>query len=433
MKCIDIEELISLYIDELLDEHTKSLLEKHLVECNDCRKEYESLVSTVNLCKELPMIQLPDDYTDSLHNKLLAAQEEKNQSNEEVQPITLIQDKKKKKLNWKFYTSIAAVFILFVISISSLNGLRMGKMASESQIARNESINSMEAPAAPGNYGTAAQDSMQFTKSVPEAEMSVKEEAARGEHSIDIGTTTESDLMENNLSGRKVINNSFVNMDVESYDEKFDQIVNLVISSGGYIEHSDTQYKYYVPEKPEESLKIGNINARVPQDVFVTIVNEIKVIGTVTNFGMGGQDITMQYRDTANEVENLQIQEERLRDIMLKANNVKDILEVERELSRVRGDINRLTGDIKRWDDLVALSTINISLNEVAPKDKKIQSVSDNLWDKAGKGFIRTINGIVEFLESAFIGFVSLLPIILLIVLAGIPIVWFIRRIRRRE
>ena len=438
MKCLEIEELISLYIDDELDEHTKELLEKHLEECSYCKKEYAALLTTIHICKELPMIELPENYNDSLYSKLMVVKEQYNmEESEETQPNTLVFDKKKKKhFNWKVYASIAAVFLVLIVSVSSLSSLRMDKSSSpQSEMAKDEGFTSMGVPAAPAqdNYGMS--QSNQLTKSSPQPNMAAMEE--RLEEGRDMQITLENNMesieKEPMISGRKVINNAFINLDIENYDEKFNQIIHMVTSKGGYVEHSDTQYKYYVPENPEQSLKVGNISVRVPENIFISTIDEIKALGIVTNFGMGGQDITMQYRDTASEVENLKIQEQRLREIMAKTNNVNEILEVERELSRVRGDINRLTGNIKRWDDLVALSTINISLNEVALKDKKIQPVSENIWDKAGKGFIRTINGIVELMEAAFIWFISFLPIVLLLIIIALPIMLIAKRILKRR
>ena len=426
MKCIDMGEQISLYIDNMLDEHNKEAFMNHMAECNQCKAEYDSLIATVNLCKELPMLELPEDYEMCLHSKLVATKVENQRP---VDEGSIAFKKPKKRINWKIYTSIAAIFMIFVISVTGLNNLRMGKSTNQSEMARNDST--MEAPASPEEFGS--NGITQFSKS---QDSGVAEESIigrGGEQDLNIMPLADEAELQISLTGRKVIKNAFVHLDIENYDEKFEQIINLVNMNGGYIEHSDTQYKYYIPDRLEESLKIGSITARIPENIFLSIVDQVKNIGIVTNFGLGGQDITMQYRDTANEVENLKIQEERLREIMNKAINVKDILEVERELSRVRGNINRMTGDIKRWDDLVGLSTIHISLNEVVPKDKKIQPVSDNIWEKASKGFIRTINSMVSILEAGFVGFISILPLILVVLIILVPIILFIKRIRRRE
>jgi hypothetical protein len=50
-----------------------------------------------------------------------------------------------------------------------------------------------------------------------------------------------------------------------------------------------------------------------------------------------------------------------------RTNNVADLLEVERELGRVRGEINDIEGTIRYYDNLVGKSTVNITLYEPEP------------------------------------------------------------------
>ncbi len=431
MTCFNFEELISLYIDNMLDEHTKKIVEEHLDECKECKYNYDAIISNINICKELPSIPLPDNYQDSLHEKLVALQEEPKKVSLD-KPVPSTSKKSKRKSNWKIYATIAASFIILIVTVGSLNVFNMGSSSSKTEMAKDQSmeIPRSEAP----SYGIATDDA-RSEESAPELKMFSANESIESEGQTFDVTTSEINNRDirQKQSGRKVINNAFVNLDIEEYDEKFDQIVNIISTKGGHIQHSNTEYKHYVRENPEESLKRGNLSVRVPESAFLDTVNEIKAIGIVTNYGSSGEDITTQYRDTANEIENLKVQEERLREIMLKAENVEDILAVERELTRVRGNINAMTGDIQRWDDLVELSTINISLNEVVNKDKRIQTVSDNIWDKAGKGFIRTINGLLEFAEIIFIGFVSFLPIIIITGLIIGIVILVIKRLIRRD
>jgi hypothetical protein len=163
------------------------------------------------------------------------------------------------------------------------------------------------------------------------------------------------------------------------------------------------------------------------------VLDHIKSLGTVTNTNISGQDITKEYRSTVDEIENLKVQEKSLRAIMEKATSVKDILEVERELSRVRGEINRMSGDVKRWDDLVSLSTIHVTLNEISSKDNEIYPIRDNVWHKGQKGFIKTVNEIIQFTENAFIRIVSVLPVILLLLIVGTPLTIYLSRWIRRK
>ena len=58
------------------------------------------------------------------------------------------------------------------------------------------------------------------------------------------------------------------------------------------------------------------------------------------------------------------IQEERILEIMKKADQVEDILNIERELNRIRTEINQRKNILKNWDQLVDYSSIEVSLRE---------------------------------------------------------------------
>ncbi|MFZ5965964.1 MAG: DUF4349 domain-containing protein [Bacillota bacterium] len=430
MRCIEMDEILTLYIDGLLDEHTEAMMENHMKECPECRKMYTELLEIAQACKDLPMVELPENFKQDLHQALLNANEEEKAVQKDND--TEIIQKKRKSVNWKRFSAIAAAIVVIVISASSSNLFRMGNMSKMSQPEmaaedRGGMDYTQGAPAAPEFYGVQESQPGQMRK------MEINGTTAENQVTeFDVAADETQQLMDRDIQERKVIKSSFISIDVTNYDEVFNNITTTTLSSGGYIQNSNTQYKIYIPEKPEESLRVGNLTLRIPEDRYQDIVQQIKALGTVTNFGEDGQDITNQYRDTMNEVENLRIQEKQLREIMSKANNVKDILEVERELTRVRGEINRLTGDIVRWDELVNFATIQVSLNEIQPKDRKIQPVSDTLWEKSKKGFILTVNQIVSFAERTVIGFVSILPVLMIGLLIGIPIIWFvIKRIRK--
>ncbi|SHJ21485.1 Putative zinc-finger [Geosporobacter subterraneus DSM 17957] len=429
MKCTELNELISLYIDNMLDEHTNEIINTHIRECSDCRSTYQELKKILEQCSKLPMVDLPEDFETSLHEKLIGASLDIYGEKEEIIELTSIKQKKR-PIDWKMLASIAAMFIVFVISIPLLNtsmkSAQREQMTMDNAAEQPQMFKAGSAPAAPPMDGSTARGIL------PEAEFNAGQYGGGAQENaqMDMALTEPEGLMKSvSREGRKIIKSAYVNIDVVNYDEKFNLIMNTTAAYGGYVESSNTQYKYYNANNPEEALKMGNMVIRVPENQMETIVEQIKSLGTVTNFGINGSDITLQYRDTVNEAENLKIQEARLREIMGKANNVKDILEVERELSRVRGEINRLTGDIKRWDDLVSLSTVQISLNEISPKDQRIQPPSEDVWDKAKKGFIKSINHILETGERLLVGFISILPMLLLAGLVMLPVLWYVFKI----
>lgn len=76
-KCDDIRELISLYIDGELVGDLLSEFEEHIRSCEDCRNELEDVKSVIAMLNDAPEEDLPSNFKDELHEKLLREQTKK--------------------------------------------------------------------------------------------------------------------------------------------------------------------------------------------------------------------------------------------------------------------------------------------------------------------------------------------------------------------
>lgn len=411
MSCEKYRELISLYIDKLLNKEEVEELEKHFSHCPECKKEYEELKSIRKLLSETEDVSLPSGFKKELHDKLLRVSQEDNDENmKEMSFKDNIKKVRNKRFNWKILSAIAAILLLIIIPLSNLDNLMMEYQTKDS--VREEAARSVE---------TNDIDSGGQMYGVAESKMAAPEIVRQEDFDGEIENMSESALIANEVpdsrnlnSSRKIILNGYLQIDTEDYDKTQNMVIDITKASGGFVQNSYTRYKAYDREDPSKSLKTGNLTIRIPGKDFYNIYNQIKSLGIVVDERINSDDITKEYRDTSSEVENLKAQEKRLREILDSAKDVKEILEVERELTRVRGDIDRLTGNLKTWDDLVDLSTIEVHLNEITLRDKEIQSLSEeNIWAKSKKGFIKTTNNIINLLENFLISFISNLPIIM--------------------
>ncbi|HEY9061591.1 MAG TPA: anti-sigma factor [Pseudobacteroides sp.] len=76
-KCEDIRELISLYIDGELKGDLLSEFEEHIRSCETCRNELEDVNSVIAMLNDTPEEDLPSNFKDELHEKLLREQTKK--------------------------------------------------------------------------------------------------------------------------------------------------------------------------------------------------------------------------------------------------------------------------------------------------------------------------------------------------------------------
>jgi len=70
MKCAEIREKLSEYIDDSLDPETNRLLKQHLLECKGCRAEYATLKALVDDLGSLGTVKPPADFLEQLHGRM---------------------------------------------------------------------------------------------------------------------------------------------------------------------------------------------------------------------------------------------------------------------------------------------------------------------------------------------------------------------------
>ncbi len=74
--CEKINELMTQYIDEMLEGSELGMFMEHIGNCDECCNELEELKQTVSLCKDIPDEDLPGDFKERLHEKLVLAKAE---------------------------------------------------------------------------------------------------------------------------------------------------------------------------------------------------------------------------------------------------------------------------------------------------------------------------------------------------------------------
>ncbi len=139
---------------------------------------------------------------------------------------------------------------------------------------------------------------------------------------------------------------------IEKEDVKagVDQVTIIAQQANGFVSDTDSSSR---GDRDRASITI-----RVPNDAFASTIAAIELLGNVRETGTSSDDITEEFIDLTIRRDNLLKQEERFLEILDVADTVSDILEIERELGRVRSDIERLTGRINFLDNLAAFSTI---------------------------------------------------------------------------
>lgn len=243
--------------------------------------------------------------------------------------------------------------------------------------------------------------------------------------------TSEQNQENQNYGGHKIIKNAYLSLETENFDDVVEHITERAGQMGGYISSSNISGRK--PENYQDSGRYASIELRIPQEKMEAFLTDAKGVADVINEQTGGQDITSDYFDTESHLKVLTTQRERILALLEKADKMEDIIALETELSRLNYEIESLTTNLKRWDDLVAYSTVNVDVSEIPPASAAASASEKDIGTRMSNGFVRTLSGLKVFFENFAVVVVVLSPVLVIIAAIVLITLWIVRRKKRRK
>ncbi len=231
---------------------------------------------------------------------------------------------------------------------------------------------------------------------------------------------------------RLIIRRVDMRLGVESIEDAIESIRTAVEKQKGVVidlnvstDEDQPVWRYSEMMALEQIPLSGYITVRIPAEGLEAFLAEMAGIGNVLREVESQSDVTQEHVDMSARLKNLQATEAQLRDFMTKAKNVTEMLAVEKELSRVRGEIESMQAQIAYLERQAAHSTVTIELTGPKPV---VRPVGQD-W-----GFLAALTESVR----AFVGTINMLivavgavgPIVVILLL-----VWLVARpvIKRRR
>ena len=112
----------------------------------------------------------------------------------------------------------------------------------------------------------------------------------------------------------------------------------------------------------ESTYASGRFLIRIAAPGTDALMAGLERLGQVRTRHVNARDIGKQYYDAELKLQNLKVAMERYEQILAKADKVPDILTIEHELTRLRGEIEQVKGNLRWMQDRVARSTIHVNL-----------------------------------------------------------------------
>jgi anti-sigma factor RsiW len=160
------------------------------------------------------------------------------------------------------------------------------------------------------------------------------------------------------VTNRKLIRNATVQLEIGSFDDAVQKITAFANEEHGYVATTDSR-------KQANGKLRGEVVVKVLPENLDRFLQKIRGLGELKNQTLGTEDVTKAYFDTDSRLKNAHVMEQRLIDMLkTKTGKVSDLLQVEKELGRVREEIEKMQGELKYWDSQVQFATVTISLAE---------------------------------------------------------------------
>lgn len=388
MDCRTFSLLLDMPEAERTPEQTREM-EAHAAKCKDC-----ALLLAIQ--REMRCMdeeeEVPAAFSASWREKIRAEEENKTMS----------------KFPWKKVLAYAAalVFVAVGTAVSYTNGWGTAGKTTNQTAARTTYTSDSTA-----DYGVTSgmylNSKAAGASTSNEASMMLGDGFASEEMAVANENATEPE--------QKIIRTVNFTVRTQQYEQDYDKIRALVDEYGGRIESLNTS-----GDGTAYFLRRANYTLRIPSQRLEAFLDAAKGVGNVSNYSESSEDVSESYYDMQSRLETQKAKLQRLNEMLGKAKNISDLIELEEAISDTQYWIDYYTGRMRGYDSRVADSYVYITLREINNADaaeQKELSLGERIVN-AVKASLETAG---EMLQAFVIFFIAALP--WLIVLAGIVLV----------
>jgi hypothetical protein len=120
---------------------------------------------------------------------------------------------------------------------------------------------------------------------------------------------------------------------------------------------------------------------RIPAADLATAIDELKKLGRVESEQQNGEEVTEQYVDLEARLSNARNTGQRLTGILReRTGKLSDVLEVEKEIDRVRGEIEHMEGEKQALAKRVDFATVSLTVSEAGSASGRIGAAAAEGW-----------------------------------------------------
>jgi type II secretory pathway pseudopilin PulG/uncharacterized coiled-coil protein SlyX len=218
---------------------------------------------------------------------------------------------------------------------------------------------------------------------------------------------------------RKIIYNADVTLIVNDMANAEEQIAKLVKQFDGYVAEAAVNRR-------AGELLTGQWKVRIPIAHFDDFLEAVSKLGVVESRHQSTQDVTEEFVDLKAQISNKQQLEQRIVDLLKNSEGkIKDVIEVERELARVRGEIERLEGRLRYLTNRTDYTTVTIAVRE---EHDYVPPTAPTFANRITQAWGNSWQALEDFGQRVAVAAVFALPWIVLAGVLLVPPTWIVAR-----
>lgn len=206
---------------------------------------------------------------------------------------------------------------------------------------------------------------------------------------------------------RKIVYTSKVELNVKDFAAFEPELDRLIRSHDAFAAERCTDRKH-------KDHRGGTWVIRVPVDRYDTFLTGMTALGFATSRSETADDVTEAYVDLQARIINKRKLEQRVVAMLEdRAGKLSEVMEIERELSRIREEIERMEGRMRVLTDQTSLATVELSVTE---ESRYEPPTAPTVSDRIAAAWGGSVGGIIALGTAAMIGLTAVLPWLMLLV-----------------
>lgn len=225
----------------------------------------------------------------------------------------------------------------------------------------------------------------------------------------EMSSSTQKTQQNTALDDRKLIRTVSMDVETKEYDQLLSTLESRVQSVGGYIENMDSYNgSSYSGSRNSRN---ANLTIRIPKAEMDGFLDLVSNVGNVVRRSDSVEDVTLSYVDLESHRNALRTEQDRLLELLEKAESLEDILIIEDRLANIRYQLESMESRLRTMDNQVDFSTLYLNVSEVQELTPVVEQTTG---ERIKEGFVDSLEDIKDGAVEIVVWFLVHLPYLIL-------------------